>query len=185
MEFEHYIRPLHFRLYTPGDFAACVALYASNEPGYVPDGYRPHFEEWLSEGKTLILVAESSGIPVGCGGVAYQHSYDAAALSFGIVDSQHHCQGFGTTLLAARLALLEPDTYGCTVGMEVTSLSFSFYRRFGFQGYDVSTDERGQCFGSFSRLVTPADVSTCRNMLSRAGATLPATYEIPIQTQSA
>ena len=185
MKIERYIRPLQFRLYTPNDFNECVALYTSNEPEHVPDGYRPHFEQWLADGRTLILIAESSGVPVACGGVAYQNSYDVAALSFGIVHSQHHRNGFGTTLLAARLALLEPATYGCTVAMEVTSASFSFYRRFGFQGYSVSTDPRGYCFGSFSRVVTPADVAMCQQLLSSAGATLPASYEIPINAQNA
>ena len=185
MEIERYIRPLQFRLYTPADFDTCVALYASNEPGHVPDGYRPHFEQWLADGRTLILIADYSGVPVACGGVAYQNTYDVAALSFGIVHSQHHRHGFGTTLLAARLALLEPDTYGCTVAMEVTSGSFSFYRRFGFQGYSVSTDARGHCFGSFTRLVTPTDVARCQQMLSSAGAMLPAEYEIPINDTNA
>lgn len=180
MEFERYIRPLHFRLYSPADFDTCVTLYASNEPDRVPEGYQPHLEQWLTDGQTLILIAESDGVPVAFGGVAYQNSYDVAALSFGIVHSQHHRRGFGTTLLTARLALLEPDSYGCTVGMEVTSASFSFHRRFGFQGYSVSRDERGYCFGSFSRAVTPADVTRCRQILATAGATLPKDYEIPI-----
>lgn len=64
--------------------------------------------------------------------------------------------------------------------MEVTSASFSFYCRFGFQGYSVTTDERGHCFGGFSRLVTPADVAKCQQILVSAGAVLPPTYKIPI-----
>jgi ribosomal protein S18 acetylase RimI-like enzyme len=179
MDVESYIRPLHFRLYTAADFDACVALYASNEPDHVPKGYRPDFEQWLTDGEALILIAESDSVPVACGGIAYQHSPAVAALTFGIVDAQHHRRGFGTTLLMARLALLNPDPDGCTVGMEVTSTSFSFYRRFGFQGYDVSSDERGSCFGQFSRTITPTDVAQCRRLLAQAGATLPSDYVIP------
>lgn len=183
MKIDSYIRPLQFRLYTPADLDVCSALYASNESGHVPAGYRPDFERWLADGQTLILVGESDGAPVACGGVAYQNSYDVAALTFGIVHSQHHRCGFGTTLLVARLALLEPDTRGCTVSMEVTSASFSFYRRFEFQGCVVTRDARGNCFGSFSRLITPSDVSRRQQLLASAGAAVPAGCEIPINTR--
>ena len=179
MQIENYLRPLQFRAYCDSDFDRCLALWRANESKAFPAGYEPLFTETLLHHDTFYLLGESEGELVCCGGIAYLGFHDCACLSFGMVAPQHHRRGFGTTLLIARLALLNPVPPGCTVTMEVTPQSFAFYQRFSFQGYHIHTDERGNRFCSFSRLITPADVEQCFEQLSCVGATLPDIYEVP------
>jgi len=179
VQIEHYLRPLHFRAYCDSDFDACLAIWRANEGEAFPAGYEPLFAESLQHHDSFYLLGESAGELVCCGGVAYHGTCDCAFLSFGLVAPQHQRQGFGSTLLLARLALLNPLPYGCTVAMEVTPQSFAFYRRFGFQGYNIHTDEHGNRFVSFSRVILPADVEQYVTLLSRCGASLPEVYELP------
>jgi hypothetical protein len=184
MAIERYIRPLRFRRYTQADFSDCVSLYTSNDLD-LPKGHRDSFECWLREQRALILLAEYEGVLVACGGISYEGSYDMACLSYGIVDSTRHGLGFGTTNLISRLSLLEAEPPGCTVFMQVTSTSFSFYRRFGFECYGVDSDEHDQRYGYFSRFITPKEILDFRQMLAAAGTTLPESYEIPLLDRNA
>jgi GNAT superfamily N-acetyltransferase len=177
---ESYLRPLRFRVYSEADYEACLAIWRANEGLYFPEGYEPLFTEALREGHSLYLLGEFDGKIVCCGGVAYEGAHDCACLSFGMVAPKLKLRGFGTTLLAARLALLNSSPGGCLVTMEVTAHSFAFYRRFGFEGYDVYTDEMGTHFGRFSRHFPPEDIARCAAMLEGCGAYLPGGSVIPI-----
>lgn len=179
MQIERYLRPLQFRAYRESDFDACLAIWRANEGEAFPSGYEPLYTESLQQRESFILVGESAGELVCSGGIAYHGTRDCAILSFGLVAPEHQRRGFGTTLLIARLALLDPLPHGCSVAMEVTPESFTFFQRFGFEGYHIHTDELGNRFGHFSRIVRPPDIEQCRVQLSRCGASLPDVYELP------
>jgi GNAT superfamily N-acetyltransferase len=149
VQLEPYLRPLQFRAYRDSDFDSCLAIWRANEGEAFPAGYEPLFADSLRHHDSFYLLGESAGELVCCGGVAYHGSCDCAFLSFGMVAPPHQRRGFGTTLVIARLALLNPFPWGCTVAMEVTPQSFAFYRRFGFQGNGVHTDERGKQIREF------------------------------------
>jgi GNAT superfamily N-acetyltransferase len=174
------LQPLRFRAFELRDLEACLALFRSNADQF-PCGYENTFESALRVGASLYLVGEEAGRIVTCGGVAYHDSYDHAWLSFGIVDAARQRRGIGTTLLFARLALLEPDAAGCLVSLRVTAYSFPFFRRFGFEGYETLSDAHGNPLATFCRLISAEEVAQCRAHLARAGAVLPTQYEIPVR----
>ncbi len=180
MNLSRYLRPIRFRSFEALDLARCLSLFQANADQF-PTGYEESFESALQERHSLYLVGEEAGQIVACGGVAYHDSCDQAWLSFGLVDRERQRSGIGTTLLLARLALLEPDASGCLVSMRVTAYSFTFFRRFGFEGCEMLADARGNPLATFSRIVRADEVAQCRAHLAHAGVVLPVEVEIPIR----
>lgn len=131
------------REYQPSDLEACIEVYESNMPDFVsPDGL-DRFVEFLQVGTSYYLVIEHDGDIVACGGLELVGDSDAATLVHGMVHGEYHRRGFGSTLLAARLALLETDERPVEIWAEVSTAAMPFYGRFGFT-YHAATDGRSR-----------------------------------------
>lgn len=97
------------REYDPEDLEACVEVYRSNEPDLLPGGGLDAFTAFLEGGTSYMLVIEHSGDVIGFGGLELVGDSDTALLRHGMIHREYQRRGFGTTLLAARIALLETD----------------------------------------------------------------------------
>ncbi len=132
------LTPCRIREYQPDDLDACVEIYQSNEPDYVDPAALDAFVEFLSVGTSYYLVLEHDGDIVACGGLELIGDSDSAHLVHGMVHREYHRRGFGTTLLAARIALLETEDRPLEVWLRATRMSAPFYGRFGFALHSVS-----------------------------------------------
>lgn len=176
---EKYLRPVQVRQYSDVDFEVCRAIYISNEQDFLPASHRGDFENELRLKRCLYLVLESDGVVVACGGIYHRGGHDYAGLCYGMVHRAYHRKGFGTTLLFARLALLDPEV-GCAVFMQATSESFDFYRRFGFVPYHKEENTVGERFAYVARSLSGSQLATIRKIVARNGVVLPANVEIPL-----
>ena len=131
------------REYQPADLEACIDIYESNMPDFVPPEGLERFIEFLQIGTSYYLVVEHDGDIVACGGLELVGDSDAATLVHGMVHGEYHRRGFGTTLLAARLALLETDDRPVEIWAKVGTEAMPFYGRFGF-AYHAATDGRSR-----------------------------------------
>ena len=131
------------REFQPEDLEACVEIYRSNEPDYLdPEGLKS-FVEFLAIGTSYFLVIEYDGELVACGGLELIGDSDTAQLVYGLVHGDHHRRGFGTTLLAARISLLEPEDRPLEVWLQATRTSVPFFGHFGFELHSVSAKPVG------------------------------------------
>ena len=123
------------RLLLEADIEKCEEIYRLNEATHFPPGYFPKFSAWLRNREALVIVVEQDNVVRGFGGInaEVQNGHHCAALTFGMVHPQHQQQGFGTTLLAARLALLHKAACSSFVFLTTTGGSENFYGRFGFK----------------------------------------------------
>ena len=121
------------REYQPEDLEACLEVYRSNEPDFLsPEGLQ-NFTEFLQTGTSYYLVIEHAGDVIGCGGLELVGDSDNAWLMHGMVHREYHRRGYGTTLLAARIALLETDERPIELWTRASTPVIPFYGRFGFQ----------------------------------------------------
>lgn len=134
------LMPCRIREYQPEDLEACVEIYRSNEPDLLPSAGLEGFIEFLSVGTSYYLVLEHDGDIVACGGLELIGDSDTAALVHGIVHREYQRRGFGTTLLAARIALLEPEERPVDLLMRAGKSALPFYGRFGFALQKVNQD---------------------------------------------
>lgn len=137
------LAPCRVREFQPEDLEACVEIYRSNEPDYLdPEGLHA-FVEFLAIGTSYYLVLEHDGEIVACGGLELIGDSDTAHLVHGMVHGEYHRRGFGTTLLAARLSLLETEDRPIEVVLQTTRTSVPFYGHFGFALHSVSDNPPG------------------------------------------
>ncbi len=129
------------REYMPEDLDACLDIYRSNVGDYLPAEGLESFEEFLQYGTSYYLVLEYDGEVVACGGLELVGDSDTAALVHGMVHGQIQRQGFGTTLLAARLSLLDCEERPQEVWVKTTAATLPFYGRFGFEYHSAGTRE--------------------------------------------
>jgi len=124
------------RVYERKDREACLAIYKANEPGRFPEGIFEEFAEELEKPGRLWLVIEDQEELTAFGGISLDQSqYSAAHLMFGMVHPDRHGQGFGTTLLFARLAALPCPDRWTTIYLNPVEASKNFYQRFGFADF--------------------------------------------------
>jgi len=124
------------RVYEHRDRDASLAIYKANEPGRFPEGHFEEFAAELEKPGRLWLVIEDREELVAVGGISLDKSqHSAAHLMFGMIHPDRHFQGFGTTLLFARLAALPCPDRWTTVYLSPVETSKTFYQRFGFADF--------------------------------------------------
>lgn len=137
------LTPCRIREYQPEDLEACVEIYRSNEPDYLDPAGLNAFIEFLSVGTSYYLVIEYDGDIVACGGLELIGDSDTAQLVYGMVQREYHRRGFGTTLLAARIALLETEDRPLELLLQATRPSAPFFGQFGFAIHSLTAKPAG------------------------------------------
>lgn len=150
------------------DLEACVEIHRSNQPDLLHPGTLTAFVEFLAQGTSYILVVEQAGRVVACAGLELLGDANAAKLIQAMVHREFQRRGLGTTLLAARLSLLEPE------GAEPVQVllrarpaaAAAFYGAFGFS---LHTLERDAGSAILQRVITPEEIEAIRSELSQRG----------------
>jgi N-acetylglutamate synthase-like GNAT family acetyltransferase len=121
------------REYVPEDLEACMEVYRSNEPDFLSPQGLQNYIDFLKTGTSYYLVIEHSGDVIACGGLELVGDSDNAWLVHGMVHREYHRRGFGTTLLAARIALLETDERPIELWTRAGTSVIPFFGRMGFR----------------------------------------------------
>lgn len=157
------------REYSPEDLEACIEIHRSNEPDFVAPESLESFVEFLQSGTSYLLVIENAGDVIGCGGLELVGDTDTAMLMHGMIHREYHRRGFGTTLLAARIALLETDERPLELWLRTSPRTAGFYDRFGFrlEKLDLDRPNRRRDHGAFSLQIEPQDILDVRDALEQ------------------
>lgn len=154
------------REYQPEDREACLEIHRSNLPHLQGTQSEEAFEEFLELGTSYFLVAEEHGDIIACAGLELVGDTDTATLVHAMVHADFHRRGFGTTLFAACLALLEPEGRPVELQARASRQAASFFGRFGFRLHSVSKNsDRGLLWLS----VQEDDVADVRDALEERG----------------
>ncbi|RBP45638.1 N-acetylglutamate synthase-like GNAT family acetyltransferase [Roseimicrobium gellanilyticum] len=155
------------REYTAEDLPACLAIYHSNEGVYYPAGHVEKFTDFLERGTSYFLVVEHESEIVGCGGLELSGDGPWAWLACGMIHKDRQKKGLGTTLLAARLSLLEPEGRPVLVRVRTGTTAAAFYDRFGFTLHSVAQNQYGpgEHGGNLELLIRPEEVDALRATL--------------------
>ncbi len=162
------------REYTPDDLDACLRVYRSNEGEFFPEGAVKHFEDFLEHGTSYLLVVEQEGVVVGCGGLELSGDGPWATMVHGMIHHEHRRRGLGSTLLAARLSLVETEGRPVQIRVRSGTPAAPFFGRFGFELAQVVRDYYGPGVnaGILTLNVTPAEVDGLKAALAAAGVAI-------------
>lgn len=182
------IAPSTVRPFSKRDLDACRNLYKLNEPGRFPPGHLEVFTESLETPQQIFLVVELDSQIAAVGGIYRSpESPQWCSLVFGMVHPNLHKKGLGTTLLLARLSLLDRPTGVWWAGIASAGDSATFFARFGFLHY-------GRCplppfmieFDCYRAYLEESDWASCERILRErrvhldsAGARVPVGPAIP------
>ncbi|MDB6075092.1 MAG: family N-acetyltransferase [Verrucomicrobiaceae bacterium] len=172
--FASHLVPCTIRDYTPADREACEAVYASNIPGAYPESILEECATFLDEGTSYHLVVEQEGEVIGCGGLELRGEGPYAHLVFGFIHKDFQRKGFGTTLLAARLSLVEHEGQTMTLHVEAGAEVAPLYARIGFELADVKVNRYGpgQDSGHLVLKITPEEVAELGEILAARGVVI-------------
>ncbi|TKC97870.1 GNAT family N-acetyltransferase [Polyangium fumosum] len=126
---------MKLRDYRPEDRAACLAAFDSNIPWFFSVEERERFGCFLDDlpGRYAVI-CDDDGAVVGCGGLApTREDPRVAALTWGLVHSSLHGQGYGKALTEGRLAWLADMPEIELVRIDTSHLTMDFYARRGFR----------------------------------------------------
>ncbi|MBX3741797.1 MAG: GNAT family N-acetyltransferase [Akkermansiaceae bacterium] len=105
----------------------------------------------------IYFVAEADGRIIGGGGICEYFPGSQVSLTFGVVSKDELRRGYGTAILLARLAFIDPGSKGCEILLEATEWSSDFFSRLGFKWHDHSEDLAGNIFFHGTHMVLPGD----------------------------
>jgi GNAT superfamily N-acetyltransferase len=122
------------------DASACVAVMRGNTPEFFTEAELADFPAWLaSPDSPYLVVLDSAGRLVACGGYYLHRQEGWGGLAWGMVASGQHRKGIGSLLLRVRLE--RPKAMGATVvRLDTSQLSRAFYERHGFVVVSIKPD---------------------------------------------
>ena len=163
--------PCTVRDYTPADHDACVAVYQSNTGVAYTEGVLEECLRFLDEGTSYQLVLEREGRVVGCGGLELRGEGPYAHLIFGCIHRDFQRRGLGSTLLAARLSLIEHAGESYALQLEAGADVAPFFAQAGFVVAQVRVNRfgPGQDAGMLVLQIEPAEIDALRRDLAAAG----------------
>lgn len=170
-DFASYLVPCTIRDYNAADYDACAAVYASNVPELYPETVLTECLTFLGEGTSYHLVVEHEGRVIGCGGLELRGEGPFAHLVFGFIHRDYQKKGFGTSLLAARLSLLQHEAENITVHLETGPEVAPFFARIGFELAEVKVNKlgAGRDSGHLVLQVQPSEAEALAHTLASRG----------------
>jgi predicted GNAT family N-acyltransferase len=140
---------MNIRAYKPTDHDACIGLFKSNMPKYFAPAELPDFEQWLDDQDELTgenntaeqyFVVELNNMIAGCGGYYIKENKKEASLTWGMIHSGLHKQGLGSKFLQYRIDAVKSVCNNCTIVLDTSQYSFSFFEKMGFRVIKVTKD---------------------------------------------
>jgi GNAT superfamily N-acetyltransferase len=130
--------------YRPGHRRACLKLFDSNVPRFFRAEERGEFEAFLDSPPGPYLVGGIDGEVIAAGGYAEDRTESGTwILCWGMVAAPFHQQGFGRTLLDARLQALSKLRGVREVRINTSQHTRGFFERFGFVVTEIEQDGFG------------------------------------------
>jgi len=178
------LRPLRFRAAEEKDFPFCEGLLVKNEAFGVPSNHRACYAAALRSGELLTLIAEEGGVPVGCGGLQWDHA-GIAWFCYGLVEPTRQRTGIGTTMFVARLSLLPTAQPDQKIAISALETSLPFYRGLGFRLVGRFDHPDGNRYAlAVLGAISSRLIEDCREMLRDAGVVVSAdARQIPTRTE--
>lgn len=130
---------LAVRLWNSGDLQSCLEIYRLNAPGRFPDEVEQEFAAVLEKNDGSMLVIESDGRVVACGGGALRAA--SGSLFYGLIHPEFQQRGLGRLLLLSRLARFKCPPV--VIQICAVEASLGYYARFGFARYALWYSQNG------------------------------------------
>jgi len=132
------IKPYHSKY-----FENCMKIIHSNTPKYIDYSEHSDYEDYLSRDDKIYFVLFNKSNIVACGGYGVNKSQIKAGLSWGLVHSRHHNQGYGSELLKYRINHIKNNFQDIEIHLDTSQHTYGFFEKFGFVITQISKNGYG------------------------------------------
>lgn len=139
-----------FEPYKEKDKDSCLNIFNSNLPKFFASDEFLLFKSYLERENKTYWCMKKDGDIIGCGGIHMEpdHSVEdnelnCPGVSWGMIHSDFHKQGYGRQLLLFRLKQLALNPDVKKIKLDTTQYNPGFFSRFGFIEISVSKNYYG------------------------------------------
>ena len=131
---------MEIKPYTKDRFKDCVEIFISNQDKFFADHELDQFKSYLSHEafKTTYFVLLENNEVIGCGG--YEKVEDEIILTWGMVQRDHHGQGYGKQLTIYRLNTIRSKYPNHKIKIDTSQFTKGFYEKLGFKVQNIIKD---------------------------------------------
>ena len=121
-----------------------MKLFKSNVPIFFHTSEQILFQDYLLKEKTnYYLLFNSNNKLVASGGYEVEEKPNTIVLTWGMVDSSYHKNGYGRFLTEFRLNSIYNNFPKSDIILNTTQKTFQFYEKFGFKLVSIKKDYYG------------------------------------------
>lgn len=143
---------MQVRRYSSEDKLACLEIFSSNIPTFFAENELNEFDVFLDSDSASYLVIENEGKIYGCGG--YYIRDGVGRLCWGMVRKGSHRNGFGSSLLLARLDKLFNEHGIDIVAINTSQHSSGFFEHFGFRTETITKNGLAEGLHEYKMILT-------------------------------
>ncbi len=125
--------------YSAAFFAQCVNIFVSNHDRYFADYELDEYKTFLqrvAQTHSYFVGREHQNV-IACGG--FEEWDGVIVLTWGMVDRQHHGNGYGKQLTTYRIQAIHAEYPDKTINIETSQFSHGFYVK---QGFTIQSSEK-------------------------------------------
>ena len=124
-------------------FENCIEIIQSNTLKYIDQSEHSDYRDYLlRDDKTYFVLFNDFNL-VACGGYGLNKSQTKAGLSWGLVNSKYHNQGYGSELLNYRIEHIKNNFSGVDIYLDTSQKTYKFFEKFGFVVKKITTNGYG------------------------------------------
>ena len=121
-----------------------MKLFKSNVPVFFHTSEQVLFQDYLLKEKiNYYLLFNSNNKLVASGGYEVEEKPNTIVLTWGMVDSSYHKNGYGRSLTEFRLNSIYNNFPKSNIILNTTQKTFQFYEKFGFKLVSIKKDYYG------------------------------------------
>ena len=121
-----------------------MKLFKSNLPVFFHTSEQMLFQDYLLKEKiNYYLLFNSNNKLVASGGYEVEEKPNTIVLTWGMVDSSYHKNGYGRSLTEFRLNSIYNNFPKSNIILNTTQKTFQFYEKFGFKLVSIKKDYYG------------------------------------------
>ena len=121
-----------------------MKLFKSNVPVFFHTSEQLLFQDYLLKEKiNYYLLFNSNNKLVASGGYEVEEKPNTIVLTWGMVDSSYHKNGYGRSLTEFRLNSIYNNFPKSDIILNTTQKTFQFYEKFGFKLVSIKKDYYG------------------------------------------
>ncbi len=138
-----------------------MSLFNTNVPSFFATSEEKLFKKYLaSPNINYYILFDQYTRLVGCGGYEYEIESKQMTLTWGMIDSRFHNNGYGRYLTDYRIEKIRTEYPELNIVLNTSQHTFKFYQKFGFRITKITKDYYWLGLDRYDMIKVPPQINT-------------------------